>query len=101
MSRGPKELTVAPYGRENVNSVALLKLGDFKGAEPPCLERDDRLLLAVDSTRENHKEEMPGLQDETHGQPVDSRVIAKWFTIALSRAHVNMVPSPSRRMMSR
>ncbi len=56
-----------------------------------CLiELDDLLLLAMDPTRENHEEKLPGLQDETHGQPVGG-VIAKQFTISLSRARVNIV----------
>ncbi len=67
---------LAFYGQESA-----LIIGQQKSFLPLCLhqgvkfhliERDDRLLLAVDSTRENHKEEMPGLQDETHGQPIAS-----------------------------
>ncbi|HJN09073.1 MAG TPA: hypothetical protein QF564_10310 [Pirellulaceae bacterium] len=31
------------------------------------IELDDLLLLAMNPTRENHEEELPGLQNEVHG----------------------------------
>ena len=47
-----------------------LPLRFHQGIKFHLIERNDRLLLTVDPTRENHKQELPRLQDETHGQPV-------------------------------
>ena len=53
-----------------------LIIGQQKPFLPLCLhhgfkfrliELDDLLLLAMNPTRENHEEELPGLQDEAHG----------------------------------
>ena len=65
---------LAFYGQESALIIGqqkpFLPLCLHQGVKFHLIERDDRLLLAVDPTRENQKEEMPGLQDQTLGQPV-------------------------------
>ena len=50
---------------------SFLPLRVHHGFEFRLIELDDLLLLAMDPTRENHAEELPRLQDETHGQLVE------------------------------
>ena len=45
---------------------SFLPLGIHHGLEFRLIELDDLLLLAMNPTRENHEEELPGLQDEVH-----------------------------------
>ena len=43
-----------------------LSLRFHQGVELGLIELDDLLLLAMDPTRENHQQELPGLQDVGH-----------------------------------
>ena len=47
-----------------------LPLGFQHGFKLCLIELDDLVLFAMNPTRENHEEKLPGLQDKTHGQPV-------------------------------
>ncbi len=51
----------------------LLPLCSHHGFELRLVELDDLLLFAMDPTRENHQQKLPGLQDEAHRQPVGER----------------------------